>query len=585
MTSTTQSANLWHRYRSWLFLVLGGLCIYGFYDIAPGYGDYNFPYGQGDVYIHTYELVMFVWYLTFGVPGVLCLSMALVYTAWPERFERWCRRLILSKRWWLWALLVLLVLVLLFWWWAILAGARLVDDENTYWFIAETLQMGRVTNPLPPDYAFYKNKFLIFNSKGWYGKYPIGFPALLAVGLKLGIPYLVNPLFTCLSMFLTYQIGVRLFSKSVAGLGVLLLLLSPHFVYTGATLLSQPASTAFMLLGFYIMLRVYETSRWTWAFAGGVVWGFGVLIRPMPGLLFLAAAALHYLWVMHQRGWKGQVWKNLRPLFIAAIPIALCAIAFLAVNRAQSGSSLVSGYHTVHRSFGVLRAKVGVMSSSLGGALLRENFWLLGWPLSFLFVFFARRGRYLSLFWGMIVADYAYRILVPKTVVSVTGPIYVTEAVPLLCLATAAGIVLLAQWFREQGWEWGRRWVISVAIASTVVAAFAFHPIHLPSVQESSETWERPFQMLRDQKAQKRLLVFANYMVPTTFDDSWAYHPPNPSPRLNNDIIFVRYPRSRGAKAQMKAFWEKHYPDRQAWLFFYNKRVPFLIKIGDPQTK
>lgn len=568
--------------RSLLYLALGILCVVGFYDVGAGYGDYAIAYGRGDVYIHSNELIMYVWYLTFGIPAAFFLSLALLHTQWPERLERWGSFLIEHKYWLLGALAFLFVAVLLFWWGVLMAGARIADDESTYLFIAQTLNMGRVTNPLPTDPEFYRNKFVLMKSSGWFGKYPIGFPALLAVGYRLNLTFLINPLLTCASLALTYAIGTRLFSRTVAGLGVVFMLFSPHFVFTGATLLSQPASTAMMLLGFYIMLRVYDEPKWTWALAGGVAWGFGVLIRPFPGILFLAVAALHYLWVMHQRGWKGQVWSRLKPLVLAAIPVAIFGVLFLSANHIQSGSATTSGYHQVHRSFGIVRAAKGVMTSSIGGALFRENFWLFGWPLSFLFVFFCRRGQHLALFWGLILADYSYRIIVPKTVVATTGPIYVTEAVPLLCLATAAGIVALGSWCVERGWEEGKRWLLSLSVASTLVALCTFYPIHIQSIQESCEIWNRPFQMLQDANAKKKVLVFANYMVPHTFDDSWAYHPPNPSPTLDDDILFVRLPKPKSTRERMKKFWKKNHPKRQAWLFFYVKRKPYLIKIGDP---
>ena len=41
---------------------------------------------------------------------------------------------------------------------------------------------------------------------------------------------------------------------------------------------------------------------------------------------------------------------------------------------------------------------------------------------------------------AMVIAEYAYRVVFPKTVVSATGPIYVTEIVPLLALASASGM-------------------------------------------------------------------------------------------------------------------------------------------------
>ena len=65
--------------------------------------------------------------------------------------------------------------------------------------------------------------------------------------------------------------------------------------------------------------------------------------------------------------------------------------------------------------------------ASLGNTLLRQFFWLLGCPLLVLLALRARPRRATLLLWGMIASAYAYRLLVPKTVLATTGPIYVME--------------------------------------------------------------------------------------------------------------------------------------------------------------
>ncbi|TNE46545.1 MAG: hypothetical protein EP343_23365 [Deltaproteobacteria bacterium] len=562
--------------------LLGVLCIVGFYDIARGYGGFQLVYGLGSLNVHPNELVMYLWYLTLGLPAALFFASALLLTAVPERLEQILRHL-LVHRWFLGGILTLFVVsVLAVWWFVLLGGTPITDDENTYRFIAQTLNQGQVINPLPADSRFFYNNFVVFNSNGWFGKYPIGFPALLAIGERVHAAFLINPLLSCLSLVLTYQIGVRMFSKNIAALGVVFLLLSPHFVFTSATLLSQPASTAFMLLGCYAMLQVYEHESTAWAIVGGIAWGYGVLIRPLPGALFLAFVGFHYLYVMHQRGWAQNIVRRLKPLLFASLPVVVCGVVFLWVNRMQTGSAGSTGYHSAHTTFGLFATKDGMMGNSLGGAFLRENFWLFGWPLSLLFAFFTRKGKYLGLLWGLIAADYAYRVLVPKTVVATTGPIYVTETVPLLCLASAAGVAFLLHTFKHWGWERGKSWLLAFSVGSTLVAISIFYPLHIQTIQESCSTWNTPFRMLREQKAKKKVLVFANYMIPRTFDASWAYHTPNPSPTLKDDVIFVRHPYSPNARAMMRAFWRKNFPNRQAWWFYHIKRQPFLIKLGDP---
>ena len=79
------------------------------------------------------------------------------------------------------------------------------------------------------------------------------------------------------------------------------------------------------------------------------------------------------------------------------------------------------------------------MASAVFSGFLRQQVWLLGSPVLGVVMALVARGRRLPLLWGLVAADYAYRLIAPKTVIGTTGPIYLHELVPLFCLLTAAG--------------------------------------------------------------------------------------------------------------------------------------------------
>ena len=155
------------------------------------------------------------------------------------------------------------------------------------------------------------------------------------------------------------------------------------------------------------------------------------------------------------------------------------------INREQAGGALVTGYHAFHKPgegagslFGA--HNLAQQAMSLASHLLRLNFWLLGWPLSLAFCVFARRAPRVALLWAMIAAACAYRLLSPKVGVAGTGPQYLFEVVPLLCLLTADGILRLAGSARLAGGaRLSPKRAVAIVLAGTFVSASMFLPVKL----------------------------------------------------------------------------------------------------------
>jgi len=565
--------------RFWLFVLIAGVCVRGFYDASIIY-KYRLAYGWALTGLHTSEIVLYLWYFVFGLGAVVALAFAFAHSALPSWIEHVLRRVFDRPTLFLAGATLLLLLLVLASWRFILLQSPIADDESTYAFIAQTLLQGRVVNPLPPEPEFFHNQFVILDAVGWYGKYPIGHPALLALGEAVRLRFLVVPLVTCATLLLTWAVGRRLFGSQQAKLGLCMLVLSPHFVLTGATQLSQPSCGMFMMLGLWGMLKLSEGSRLRWALMAGAAWGAAVLVRPFPGVLFLLGAALSFLWGMLSKGGpcaglgatqRRQRWVGLAQLAVAAAPVLMCAAVLIWVNRQQTGSGLQSGYQVAHGTLGFLSNKNGQIALSVAGALVRQNFWLFGWPLSLMFVFFARGRISLRLFWILIAAEYAYRVLVPKTVVGTTGPIYVTEIVPLLALATASGLVQVKRWLERAHVLRAKQWVVAGALSAIVVSLVTFIPVQLSNIRRCGQAWQVPYTMLKS-KGVKRALVFATEMTSPYKMSSWAYYPPNPSPTLDDDIIFVRPPSGGDVVRRALEFQRRHFPDRSPWIFYYDKR-------------
>jgi hypothetical protein len=563
--------------RSGLFFVLSLLSVLAFHDAGLRYHGFRQIYGVAGMEMHPSEIILFVWHAAFGSMAVAFLALAFFDTRLPARIEArlsaW-----FQSRWFLpAATLVLLIEVLAIKHW-VLEHAYVSDDEAVYVFIAKTLMKLRVVNPLPGPRSFFAGQFLVINSAGWFGKYPIGHPLLLAVGEVLHLRVLVVPLVCCGVLAATHAVASRLAGRKVAGVSVCLLLVSPHFVFTGATELSQPAETLAAMLAVLAMLRAREGLSGRWMAIAGGLWGFGVMVRPLPGVLFALAAALWVVWQWRELPLR----RRLELLAVGAVPFAAWIGAFLAVNAAQTGRALESGYDAFHGpQYGILAAHGGFMSNSLGGALVRQNAWLFGWPSSFLFLPFVIRHRALWLVWAMVIAEYAYRLLVPKVFVGTTGPTYVAEIVPLLAVATAMGLAELRAHLPAGG-ELRTRGLAATVMALVGVSMLTFVPIQMREIERSSASTQVVFQLLQKAGA-ARAVVFTNFITRYEGGDSWNTAPPPPSPDLDDDVVFLRHRRGPTAAAESFDFWKSRLSDRSAWVFEFDRERAILKPVLSPE--
>ncbi len=115
-----------------------------------------------------------------------------------------------------------------------------LEDEMAYVWQAQVIAKGRLTLPSPPNPKSFLTPFVVDYNGQRFGKYPPGWPAMLALGVKFDARSLVNPVLAGLCVWLTYRLGKRLFSSTVGLLAAGLTLTSPFFLLNSGSLLSHP---------------------------------------------------------------------------------------------------------------------------------------------------------------------------------------------------------------------------------------------------------------------------------------------------------------------------------------------------------
>lgn len=569
------------------------LAIAGFREIGRVFYDgFRVPQGYSGFHVPVEELSQYLLFLALG--GLAWCGLALALHRFPsvERAALAGARLAARPRWGTAVAAGALLGVSAFVASQVLGFGAITDDENVYRFIAQTLASGSLTAPSPgQDLPFFAEQYVVLTEHARYGKYPIGYPLLLMLGSKVQLEWLVVPVLTALCALPTAAIGARLFGRTAAGLALFLLACSPQIVLTGGTALSQPASALCLLAGVAALLAADDARGGSrrrelgLLAAAGAALGYGVLVRPAPGALFVAVALGFVAWRWRPAG----VARLVHAASAFALPVAACAAVFLAVNAIQTGDALTSGYQASHgtgagiggglRFLGGGFAKV---TMSVVGGLLRLNVWAFGWPVCLLVWWWARRGHGPALLLAMIGAEVAYRIVAPKTVVAGTGPVYLFESVPLVCLLTAGGAAELVRRRRVIGGVLvSRAAVAAVVLAGTAVSLTLFVPPRIADLERMGRVQRLPFVLARRQGV-SHALVFHRGVAPPLGGLSWAYFPRCNAPALDDDLLFVRLvvDEYRSPDPSL-AFWKRRYPGRSAWYFSYVDGVPRLVPLTE----
>lgn len=177
----------------------------------------------------------------------------------------------------------------------VLEGIPHIQDSVTYLFQAQTLTRGDLTAPAPPlagpEYSeHFDQEFLLVRDGRWFGKYPPGYPAVLAAGVLAGGPWLVNPLLAALTIPLLFALAKILYGEgrpTTAGLmpcACLLLAMSPFFLVMSGSLMAHAAELFWTALFMVAWARAVGSGRRRWAAAAGLAIGMLFLTRQFTAL-------------------------------------------------------------------------------------------------------------------------------------------------------------------------------------------------------------------------------------------------------------------------------------------------------------
>jgi hypothetical protein len=428
------------------------------------------------------------------------LNLCLAAASFPDDalenlHARWQRR---NSRRLVWAAALWVVLISSLIAWLVLERMPHVPDEVAYVSQAKYLAAGRLYLETPPQARAFECEFDMFDGPKWYAATPAGWPALLALGFLLGVPWLVNPLLGGIAILLAHALVRRIYDHDVADGTVLLLAASPWLLFLSASLMPHPAGLVFSLLGLLGVERARNHGSVLWAAIAGLAIGALLHVRPLEAVII---AGVGGLW------WLGAGWKKMRLGALAATVIcgAAMTVLFLGYNHALTGQATyvpISKFTDAHYYPGANRLGFGkdignfgwteldplpghgpidvAVNTNINANLL--NVELFGWPcgsvllVSLLLLW--RNFRDDALLWGLLLALWAgfslywfaggpdfgprywYQMILPCVVLTVRGGMVLAQRCDegsgsagrgnkvwaFVLLASAIGLVNLAGW-------------------------------------------------------------------------------------------------------------------------------------------
>jgi hypothetical protein len=168
-----------------------------------------------------------------------------------------------------------------------------LPDEVAYLIQARSFAEGILWLPPPPVPGAFSVDLLYFGADKVYSVFPPGWAAVLALGVLIGAPWVVNPGLAALNVLLAFLLLDRLYDRRTARIGAVLMACSPWSLFLGMSYMAHQFTLTCALSAAVGVVVTRRSGRARWAWLAGVAVGVISLVRPLDAL---AVAGLVGLW-------------------------------------------------------------------------------------------------------------------------------------------------------------------------------------------------------------------------------------------------------------------------------------------------
>lgn len=329
----------------------------------------------------------------------------------------------------------------------VLDGMPHMIDGTSYLLQSRILGSGHLAIDPPMYPVLFADELLHFRTTGagYFSKYPVGWPALLAVFDTAGVPWLANALLAGLLVLLTYAAAAELASKRLAYIAAAVAAFCPWLWMNAGAMMPHLASGVWLWLFLWMFLRTIRTRSRGFALLSGFALGCAVLTRPSDAAFFaLPCIVASLCWCIR----VPKVWLTRLPLIgLAALP---GTVAYLWINQALTGgdSTYGAGHGEMlfsqaprslfHAAAWLHESLVGISTQWFAGAV----------PLSVLLVCGLVFGRgYLRRHWLLFTCAASLMLCYGVFVFggrAWVGPRWYVPLIPAFAMLVAAGLLAAA---------------------------------------------------------------------------------------------------------------------------------------------
>lgn len=340
-------------------------------------------------------------------------------------------------------------------------------DASAYYFQAKIFASGKLAAHVPRYLPAFQGPFMIASEGRWFTQYAPMTSLLLAVGMLIHAPWLIEPLLGAAALWGIYRIGCLLFSPFEGWLAMALAALSPFYIFLAPSYLSHIPALFFAVYFLLALLRFgqYQSSRDLLVAAACL--GCLLLTRELTAAI-IGVVATPYVAYVHREVLQRRIGDKLPAVLTASAIFCLAVSVYLLYNWLQTGDAFTTprtlfspgdryGFGNDIGFYGRHTLAAGLVN--LDQLLTTLMIDLYGWPFyltlafvpcTFLRLFQHRDNRTIS---TTAVRWDAFLLLLLCVLVAAQvgyfyhgiylGPRYLYETLPLLLLLTARGITAL----------------------------------------------------------------------------------------------------------------------------------------------
>ena len=217
------------------------------------------------------------------------------------------------------------------------------SDEIAQLWHAKVLLHGRLSLPVDANAQFFAMDNVVDTGK-WYSQFPVGGPAILAIGTALGVPWLVNPVLAGVAAAALYHFARRAFGETEGRAVAALFAITPTILMMSGTYMNHVPVLCFAMCALAALVEWERSAgRRAMLFAAliGLAIGAIATIRPLDAIVVAVVVGVFQFAIVAKDR------TRINTLAVQAIAGAIAVAPLLYANWATTGHPFIFGYEVL----------------------------------------------------------------------------------------------------------------------------------------------------------------------------------------------------------------------------------------------